>query len=405
MCRTAERRLAHWGKSGAEWPLAVGLLKLAVLKLELHSKREFSALCEAIDRVQAFGTLKSLKFWTRRLVPWAEDVAAQPSGARILTALLHADPDHWRVPLASMVDSFEAVDRGPLLQAIGRYGNRAVIDALAGATSDDAQSLRRNLTFRHAARAYVRTLGRLEIHKSSWNGPPIRLERPRSRTLLGLLVAHSDAALTRDQVLDHLWPDSSQSAATNSLNQAVYQLRRLFSPEYRDGEAPAYITSTAEVVTIDPNLVTTDIEEFRRLVAKAADAADVHQWQKSVTRAIELVRGEFLSELRYEDWVVDVQTGVHSEIRQALLPIAKGKGRYVIDDVAIRAATALLSLDNFDEEAYIAIAERLASSGRRVAARQLITRYASRLRDELEGDPSPELMSALAGLGVQSSVI
>lgn len=147
-------------------------------------------------------------------------------------------------------------------------------------------------------------------------------------------MAHTDAALTRDQVLDTLWPEAGQTAAANSLNQTVFQLRGSFAPEYRDGEAPLYIISNAELVSVQPGLIITDLEDFRRLSHRAAEAITVDEWQGSVSKAIELVKGEFLTELKYEDWVADLQAGIHAEIRQALLPIARGGGRYGNDDLA-----------------------------------------------------------------------
>ena len=176
-------------------------------------------------------------------------------------------------------------------------------------------------------------------------------------------------------------------------------------PEYRDGEVAPYVVSGQDAVRLQPGLVVTDLDEFREFVEKASDAPSLKSWEIAVTRLIELVRGDFLGDLRYEDWVAPAQTRIHAEVRQALLPIALGRTGYAVADLSIRAATALLALDPYDEQAYIAIADRLAESGRRVAARELITRYARRLNDELSEAPSLELAAALAQLGAQSLTI
>lgn len=59
------------------------------------------------------------------------------------------------------------------------------------------------------------------------------------------------------------------------------------------------------------------------------------------------------------------------------------------------AATALTELDPFDEEATIALAECLTRSGRRIAARDLLVRYADQVRSELDEDPSSRLMATV----------
>jgi DNA-binding SARP family transcriptional activator len=222
--------------------------------------------------------------------------------------------------------------------------------------------------------------------------------------LLGLLIAYQGRSLTRDAVLEVLWPDSSATAAANSLNQTVYMLRRAFEPSYRDGETPPYVLSSAELVSLQPNLVATDLDEFRRLAIRSRDAVSPQVLRDTIERMVGLIRGEFLADLRYEDWVGRIQPSVHAEIRHVLLPIATRPSANVGDDLAIRAASALIALDEFDEQAYLAIAERLSSSGRRVAAREVITRYARKLHDELDEPPSPDLSGALKQLGVPTSI-
>ena len=48
-------------------------------------------------------------------------------------------------------------------------------------------------------------------------------------------------ASNRDEALEALWPESSPTAAGNSLHQAIYFLRRLFEPGYREGMSAGYI--------------------------------------------------------------------------------------------------------------------------------------------------------------------
>jgi DNA-binding SARP family transcriptional activator len=52
------------------------------------------------------------------------------------------------------------------------------------------------------------------------------------------------------------------------------------------------------------------------------------------------------------------------------------------------AASALVAIDPYDEAATLALADCLASSGRRIAARELLLRYAEDIRKELDEIPS-----------------
>src|SRR5690606_35655034 len=137
---------------------------------------------------------------------------------------------------------------------------------------------------------------------------------------LAVLAAHHGSILSRDVALDILWPDADPNSAVNSLNQTVFQLRRYIDPAYRGGESPEYVTSTSEQIGLSPDLVHTDLSEIRRLPTRLA-TADWHDRQTIASRCVKLVRGEFLADLRYEDWANRQQLNVHGEIREYLLPI------------------------------------------------------------------------------------
>lgn len=68
------------------------------------------------------------------------------------------------------------------------------------------------------------------------------------------------------------------------------------------------------------------------------------------------------------------------------------------------AASALTSLDPYDEAAVLALADSLARTGRRVAARDLIVGFAQKLRAELDDD-IPEAIARAAGKYGASSLV
>jgi DNA-binding SARP family transcriptional activator len=98
--------------------------------------------------------------------------------------------------------------------------------------------------------------------------------------------------------------------------------------------------------------------------------------------------------MRYEDWAGRLQTSVHAEVRDTLLIVATG-GLPISADLRIRAASSLIELDEFDDDAYVALVNHLSASGRHAAAREVIVRYAKRIQDELADQPSPTIQSLL----------
>lgn len=234
------------------------------------------------------------------------------------------------------------------------------------------------------------------IQRGDRNGPITTIEKRRLRALLGLLVVHSRQVLSRDAALDLLWPDAEPAAAINNLNQSVFQLRRVLNPNHRDGESPQYLISTPDALQLDPELVLTDLDDFRMLAARLHSTPSPRERRKVAHTMVDLIRGEFLADLKYEEWMPRVETSIHAEVRDVLLPLARGESES--PDLSVRAACALTLLDEFDESATIAMARQLAATGKRSAAREIMTRFVAKLRDELDEPPSPELSAAIASL-------
>ncbi len=93
--------------------------------------------------------------------------------------------------------------------------------------------------------------------------------------LLALIASSPGGAITRDRLVGLLWPDRDERTARHLLADSLYVLRRTLGD--------AAIVATAGSVRLSPDLVWTDVAEFRR-------ALDDERWSDAVT----LYRGDFL---------------------------------------------------------------------------------------------------------------
>src|SRR3712207_5436648 len=82
-------------------------------------------------------------------------------------------------------------------------------------------------------RAYL--LGRVRLAVGERTLPDQAWSRRSARALLLLLLATPGHELTRDQVLDRLWPESAPDAAADALYQALRVLRRVLEPDLSGG--------------------------------------------------------------------------------------------------------------------------------------------------------------------------
>jgi DNA-binding SARP family transcriptional activator len=210
--------------------------------------------------------------------------------------------------------------------------------------------------------------------------------------LLGYLLARIDNPPSRDQVIDALWPNAEPEDGVNSLNQSVYQLRRVIDPRYRDGESPQYLIATTDTVALDSALVTTDLQHFRAL-ARAFENGVPGDARAIGNELVDIVAGEFLAELIYEDWAASVRMTVHAEARRVLIRLTDEPFLASYPDLGLRAAARLADMDPYDEQAHLAMARCLQFMGRREAARRVIRRFLARLRDDLGESPETDFSS------------
>jgi DNA-binding SARP family transcriptional activator/tetratricopeptide (TPR) repeat protein len=396
-CLTQLQVLETWEARGASYTAACGILKIGALVLDHGSVAHRRTVMESITHASNAGALRAMRWWLREYTRHVRIVLDSKDGPDLLVAMAQADPEGWRNALVAVVADLTGSERALILATLGKLATRETTTALKEVPGADVADIRRSLIQQQAPRLYVRSFGPLSLHRGSWATSPIAIEKKRTRTLLGLLVANAGGALTREMVLDLLWPDADPAAAANSLNQTVFQLRRAIDADYRDGESVSYITSNVDLVQLNPDLVVTDLQEFRRLAHSIAVPSN---GRDGTAALIDLIRGEFLAELRYEDWAVRVQTSVHAEVREPLLRLAT-RGLDTNADLAVRAACALLGLDPFDEAAQVALAEQLKVGGRPLAARLALARYARQLEDEELADAAtPELAELMASLNV-----
>jgi LuxR family maltose regulon positive regulatory protein len=398
----ARAKLDDLQRRGTLAAALTGYVKLGVLDLEHRRRGAVQAAIDVLDRATGFGLAPMLRPWIRRYARHARALSTSAAGFSVLLRLLEGDPEHWRVPLVDILDKLPTDSRKVLLGALMRYGNRWLAERLRTIPGEDAADAYRQLIHHQAPRLYIRSFGSLAIHRGGWHGPLVHVRKRRLRLLLAVLVAHTGQALTRDMVLDLLWPDADPAAAINSLNQTVFQLRRLLDPTYRDGRSPLYLISNAENVQFNSDLVHTDLREFRRLADRLVSSPPGSA--AAIGEILDIVRGEFLSDVRYEDWAWNLATVVHNEIRGVLMPIAAGNVRTDWQELGVRAACALVTLDPLDEAAQIAVAERLSATGRRAAGRQTLAQFARRTREELDEEPSEALTAAMQRAGVKGLV-
>ncbi|HEY7483507.1 MAG TPA: BTAD domain-containing putative transcriptional regulator [Streptosporangiaceae bacterium] len=289
---------------------------------------------------------------------------AAPQWPAIQSALCFL-PLPWSVELAARLTRLGSAAGPKLAGWLTDHLGPAVhneLRHLAAGGVDGAARLLTTLPRPPAARCELRVLGPLRLSWDDGDRDQPELRRARVRELLCALVLRGP--LTRDGLVDLLWPDHHVERARHNLRVTLTHLRRLLESDRAPGEASYHLRVDGEVVRLFSSAAMwVDLWEFRRLTAEAAAATragDAHRMGEMLAAAVDLWRGEPLPDLRR---VPGLQTEIGAlSIRHVEAMLTLGELR-LVEGAAAEAhgcAERALALHAYDERAHrLAVAAAL----------------------------------------------
>jgi DNA-binding SARP family transcriptional activator len=180
-----------------------------------------------------------------------------------------------------------------------RSGKSSVLFELRpGATPTTAES-------RHPTVVRVRTLGQTVLETPDGEVSGGWLDHRPGR-LFKYLVAHRYTPMHADSIAEALWP-RARADTTNTVRHFIHALREKLEPERGRYARSEYVLARKGGYLLNPERVVVDADEFEReakagLIALHANERDTAI--KRMQRALELYRGDFLIDERFEDWAI-----------------------------------------------------------------------------------------------------
>ena len=203
--------------------------------------------------------------------------------------------------------------------------------------------------------------------------------QPRRLALLAILAEAGERGVTRDQVVGLLWSEVDESKARSALSQALYALKR-----DAGGES---LVAGYDRLTLDPDAITSDLAQFEDAIARG-----------ELTRAASLYTGGFLDGVHlgdapeFEHWVDAARFRLGRAAEEVLEQLAiDAEDR---DDHAAAAEwwRRLTALDPLKTGAVLGLMEALARGGDRADALRQAERYERRVREEMDGSASEDVV-------------
>jgi DNA-binding SARP family transcriptional activator len=240
-----------------------------------------------------------------------------------------------------------------------------------------------------AAVLAIQALGRFRVLRDGAPVPRSAWRSRKARDLLKMLVARRGRPVSRDALIEALWPEEDPARCANRLSVALSTLRGVLDPERRF-EADRFVVSSAGAVSLDLDHVAVDLEAFMGEAAAGLalhDEGQTAQAHARLSAAEAAYAGDLLEEDLYEDWAVAAREqarDLYVRVARCLAADAHAGGDH---DGAVRFLLRVLERDAYDEEAHLALVHALVDAGRHGEARRAFRVYRGRM-DEVGVEPA-----------------
>jgi DNA-binding SARP family transcriptional activator len=238
----------------------------------------------------------------------------------------------------------------------------------------------------------VDLFGPLRIHT---HGGEVRTGlRRKARELLAFLLLHPEG-VTRDTVIEALWPEIDPARGAERAKTAIQNLRHtLRAAAGLDGAT--VIEWAGERWRVNAALVDCDVWRFQAALAAASAAPDDPAKTAALERATAAYHGSLLEGADY-DWAEPAREELRRQAADAAGRLAELRERASDGDGALTALEAAAGWDPYNEELHQRIMRLQARLGRPDAVRRTFDRLQTRLA-ELDVDPDDATEHLLAEL-------
>jgi DNA-binding SARP family transcriptional activator/ActR/RegA family two-component response regulator len=240
----------------------------------------------------------------------------------------------------------------------------------------------------------IQTFGQFKIWRDGGLIDP--WERGQAETVVKLLLirrAANGRAVSPDELIEWLWPESDPESGRKKLLPLLSNARHTLEPDIEPRDSNFILRSSSGYYFDLSGDVTWDVLDFQRLAREGMAQQRAGEMGGAITSyeaARDLYIGDFMAEDRYAAWAIPQRQALQNEYRDLLANLAEAYavlGRYAD---AIHAGQAALEVDPLLENVYRQLMRYHYCAGDKGQALK-VYRNCAKLFDELFGEgPTPQ---------------
>jgi ATP/maltotriose-dependent transcriptional regulator MalT/DNA-binding SARP family transcriptional activator len=238
---------------------------------------------------------------------------------------------------------------------------------------------------------HVKFFGGLRVEDQRYHA--IRMEWPTEKTksLFAFLVFHGTRQITRDQVLQGLWPDLDKKRSHENLRTTAYRMRQTLKNVHIPGTAlDAIFTYQKGRYILMPNIaIESDVENFRRFMKVAEAGTGSLDIKHALEEVIEISRDPFLPDI-YDEWVDNERLRLREKRLTALKKMIAIESQHKKEKACAEYCKQYLMIEPLAEEIVCTYMKCLKNLGRVSEIKRIYRNLEKTLEKELNINPAPE---------------
>jgi ATP/maltotriose-dependent transcriptional regulator MalT/DNA-binding SARP family transcriptional activator len=175
----------------------------------------------------------------------------------------------------------------------------------------------------------------------------------KAKELFALLLLDRQRAVSRDELVAQLWPETDPASALSNFHFTLHALRKALASAGASEATSVVRTDTGYRLAL-PISIHVDLEVFRRSLRRGREAQEAGRSREAIQylrAAVAVHRGEFLADLT-APWIDRQREETDRQLVAAAKELATLELEWKEPKAAVRPLEKLLELEPYDEEAH-----------------------------------------------------
>jgi ATP/maltotriose-dependent transcriptional regulator MalT/DNA-binding SARP family transcriptional activator len=196
-----------------------------------------------------------------------------------------------------LLSSSLADHAGPAIEKLSKNSNPRI--------RKKANQIRQAIHRAGLPRIRIKTLGNFNVLKNDVPIEDKKWQGNQPKRLLKAIIARGSLKVSKEIIMEDLWPESQPEAVENKFKVTLHRLRKVLEPKTDKTIGYTYIQLKDKFISLDKDLCYADADEFLSLYDKGKikeKSGDETEALSFYEAAAKLYQGDFLKEDLYESW-------------------------------------------------------------------------------------------------------